>query len=54
MEEQQGTITHLIAIGRLLGHVDALEAWLDSIKAEVREATSGDDSGKRATADGAG
>jgi len=35
MEERRDNVSHLLAIGRVLGSVDALERWLGSIKADV-------------------
>ena len=35
MSERRDNDSHLMAIGRLLGSVDALERWLGSIKADV-------------------
>ena len=43
MSEDQGHIRHLLAISRVLGSVDALERWLDSVKAEVQDTRAQDD-----------
>jgi len=43
MSEQCDIGSHLLAIGHMLGSVDALEAWLTAIKAEVEEVSADDD-----------
>ena len=41
MSERRDNGSHLLAIGRLLGHLDALEQWLGAIKVEAEEAKMG-------------
>ncbi|MCL4533912.1 MAG: hypothetical protein M1370_01965 [Bacteroidetes bacterium] len=40
MSEKNAYYRHLIAVGRVLGQLDALEQWLGAIKADLAQITT--------------